>query len=352
MSRRSLLGALGALALAPSGRADPPGPRRAPPGTTAESLRSVGGLPAHIAGEFREPLAFEQDASGQYFVFDRLGHTVYGVGPEMAEAWKIVQIGHESGRIIEPTAFGVAANGTFAVADRPAALERVQFFGPGGRLIGGFTLPGRASETVVLGGLVLNGVGSLQYDGHAVFINLPETGALVTQYSPTGVPLRTFGALRTTGHEADRDVHLALNAGLPLVDPRGGFCFVFQAGTPVFRKYDASGHLVFERHIEGREIDDVLAALPTEWPRRRRGERELPLIPPVVRTARMDADGCLWVAFAGVPFTYVYDPAGDKVRVVQFRAAGLVMPSSFFFSHTRRLLITPGCFVFAPTVTR
>ena len=42
---------------------------------------------------------------------------------------------------------------------------------------------------------------------------------------------------------------------MPLVDPTGGFFFVFQTGEPVFQKYDAAGELVFERRIAGREID-------------------------------------------------------------------------------------------------
>ncbi len=170
----------------------------------------------------------------------------------------------------------------------------------------------------------------------------------MAEYSPTGMPLRTFGALRPTGHESDRDLHFALNTGLPLLNPRGGFYFVFQTGVPVFRKYDPGGKLVFERHVEGRELDDTLASLPAQWPTRRAGDRQIPLVPPVVRAARVDAAGRPWLSFAPVPFTYVYDSDGDKLRVVQFRGAGLVSPSSLFFSSTGRLLVTPGCYEFDP----
>ena len=355
MDRRSFLAACAAPALPALQRALPPRQGRAAqppsaPGRRVRTLRSVGGLPADIAGAFRDPMAFERAASGQYFVFDRPGHAVYGVDGAMTGAWKIVQIGQEAGRIIEPSAFALAQNGTFAVADRPGALERIQFFDPAGNLTGGFTLPGRAAETVSIGGLVLNGVGSLQYDGHSVFVSQPETGALVAQYSPNGVPLRTFGTLRRTGHEADRDLHFALNAGLPLADPTGGFVFVFQTGIPLLRKLDATGALLFERHVEGREIDPVLQAMPTTWPRRAAGGRELPLVPPIVRAARVDASGRVWVSFTGVPFTYVYDRAGEKVAVVQFRAAGIVQPASLFFSQSGRLLVTPGCYEFDPTL--
>ena len=43
---------------------------------------------------------------------------------------------------------------------------------------------------------------------------------------------RSIGNLRRTGHEDDAEVHLALNSGIPLVDPTGGFYFVFQTGEP------------------------------------------------------------------------------------------------------------------------
>jgi len=31
-------------------------------------VRSSGGIPAHLAGRFREPVGFQQSAFGQYFV--------------------------------------------------------------------------------------------------------------------------------------------------------------------------------------------------------------------------------------------------------------------------------------------
>ncbi len=118
---------------------------------------------------------------------------------------------------------------------------------------------------------------------------------------------------------------------------------------PLFRKYDAKGTLLFERHIQGREIDAILAAQPTKWPRRANAEgAELPLVTPVVRTAAVDPSGNLWIAFS-VPFTYVYDADGEKSRIVQFRGAGILSPTSFAFSQGGRLLVTPGCYEFQAT---
>ena len=40
----------------------------------------------------------------------------------------------------------------------------------------------------------------------------------------------------------------------------------------------------------------------------------------------------------------VYDRDGDKVRTVQFRAAGIITPSSLFFGKNGKVLVTPGPF--------
>jgi hypothetical protein len=65
----------------------------------------------------------------------------------------------------------------------------------------------------------------------------------------------------------------------------------------------------------------------------------------MIRTAAVDLDGDLWLSIMA-PYTYVYDAAGDKRRTIQFRAAGIVAPTSFFFTRDRRVLVTPGCYAF------
>jgi hypothetical protein len=314
---------------------------------SVDVLRSVGAIPSHISGRFREAVGFQQAASGEYFVFDRRSHAVTAIDPAQADVREVVKIGAEEGRIIDPTAFAVAADGSFVVADAPNGRERIQIFSPGGSHMGGFLLPGRVMPRVVLDTSVMNGIGSLQYTGASILLSQPETGGLFNEYDLRGGVTRTIGRLRATGHENDREVHFALNSGIPLVDPTGGFYFVFQTGEPSFRKYDRAGQLVFERHVEGREIDPVVAALPTQWPRRRTSEGEMPLVLPTIRTAAVDPRGGLWVSFV-IPYTYVFDRDGDKVRALQFRGAGIIAPSSLFFGKNGRLLITPGLYEFEP----
>ncbi|MGE0450072.1 MAG: hypothetical protein AB7Q29_10885 [Vicinamibacterales bacterium] len=305
-----------------------------------EVLQPFRSIPPQIAGRFREARGFQQSATGQYYVFDRRAHMVYGVDQRFEGLWEIVQIGAEPGRVLDPTALAVAPDGSFVVADAPNALARIQVFTPAGFRIAGFAIDQAARPRLMIGNMVTSGIASLQYTGTSILLSQPETGALISEYTVTGQPSRAIGALRRTGHEDDRDIHIALNSGIPLVAPSGGLWFVFQAGLPVFRRYGEGGDLQFERQMQGLELDEVIATLPSTWPRNPL-DGELPLIRPTVRAATVDRAGRLWVSFeAG--FTYVFDADGDKVAVLRFRGAGEVSPTTLFFGNDNQLLVTPG----------
>ena len=311
---------------------------------TPETLRPVRAVPPHIAGRFRDVRAFQQSPAGHHYVFDRRAHRVFAIDETFDSTWQIVQIGAEPGRIIGPTAFSSAPDGRFAVADAPEGRPRIQVFNPAGFREAGFTLPNRSRARVASDDMVVSGIASILFTGSSILISQPENGALVTEYSTSGHEGRAFGQLRATGHEGDRDLHLALNSGIPLVDPAGGFFFVFHAGVPVFRKYDRDGVLLFERRMQGPETDRIIAALPSTWPRR---DGELAVVRSTVRAAAVDRRGNLWVSFTD-PFTYVFDAQGDKIRTVQFRGVDGIAPTGLFFTTDDRLLVTPGLFEFDP----
>jgi hypothetical protein len=168
----------------------------------------------------------------------------------------------------------------------------------------------------------------------------------VSEYSLDGKPRRHFGLLRPTGHEADKDVHIGLNTGIPVAAPDGGCWFVFQAGVPLLRKYDRRGELVFERHIQGAEVDPLVRALPSTWPRRGTGpHRAMPLIAPGVQAAAVAPDGSLWIALS-LPYVYVFDATGDRTRVVELHGAGVIRAETLAFSRQGRLIATPGGYEF------
>ena len=313
----------------------------------AETVRSVTALPAHVAGAFEEIAACHLTPEGDYMVFDRRSHAVSRVARDGGAIKEVVQIGIEPGRILLPIAFDSAPDGTFAVSDAPGGVERIQLFLNSGSRIGGFSLPRRSAPRVTLGNsIVLSGVGSVDYTGRSILVSDPESGALISEYGLDGSVLRTFGTLRRTGHEDDRDLHLALNSGYPLSIDAGGFYFVFVAGVPMFRKYDAGGRLLFERHIEGPEIDEHLRELPSVWPRRKTASGEFPIVTAAIRTAAVSPDGSLWISLLS-PLSYVYDSRGEKRRTVEFHAAGVLSPADLFFAPGGRMIASPGCYTFS-----
>jgi hypothetical protein len=312
-----------------------------------EILDSTGGLAARFSGAFKHDTGFVETAAGEALVLDAGAHAIYAIDSARSQLKEIVHVGGEPGHILKPTAFTLSPNDIIAVVDAPTEYDRLQYFGADGTYLNGFYVPNRLGSRVAVGPIVLNGIGSLQFNGRTFFVSTPQNGSLMMEIGTDGRPIRSLGALRPTGHESDAGVNAALNIGIPLIDPLGGFYFVFQTGLPMFRKYDPDGRLVFERHIEGAELDASLRALPTTWPTRPPGDDAIPYSSPLVRTAAVDPAGRLWISLTA-PYTYIYDRSGEKIRVVQLRASGaIVSPSSLFFARRDRLLVTPGCYVFS-----
>jgi hypothetical protein len=312
----------------------------------AEVLRPVGGLSQAVCDSLLEPIAFVQASNGRYLLLDRRRHTVYAVDRTGTERSVLVQAGLEKGEALQPAALSMAPDDSWAVTDAPFRQERIQIFTSGGSQIRAFLRPGLTAPRLAMGPVILNGVGSLQFTGDTFLINAPETGALISELDLDGNPIRQIGRLRDTGHEADQNVHLALNIGLALRHPDGGFVFVFQTGVPKFRKYDADGDLVYERHIEGSHLDPYVQSLPTTWPTRKAGDGLYPIVPPTIRTAAIDPSGNLWVSLIA-PVTYIYDSWGDKRRTIKFDGTGNAAPTSLTFSRASgatRALVLPGCY--------
>ena len=319
-----------------SGQADTPGR------TSVETLPAVAAIPAHLMNRLQGPTAIVTASTGDHLVLDRRAHGVFLVEASGRGMRRLLEVGHEPGRLFQPGSLTISRDDIFAVLDAPNDLQRIQYFDLDGRLIHGFFLPIVGTPQMIIGDATISGVGALAFTGRTFLVAEPAWGSLFAELDTDGRVIRHIGQLRSTGQESDRDLHLTLNTGVPLVDPTGGYYFVFQTGVPVFRKYDANGRLLFERHIEGPELDPLILALPTTW-EREAGAR--PVVPPLVRTAAVDRQGRLWVSLR-VPYTYVYDATGSRVRTVQFEAAGVLAPVHLSFGRNDRVLVTPGGYAF------
>ena len=157
---------------------------------------------------------------------------------------KLVEIGPSSAGSFSRADSTLLRQDRFVVAD--ASGRRTCSFGGGGLRRAGVHASGRQrTASIVVGPLLMSGIASIQFTEPTLLISQPESGTLFTEYSSSGYAFRTFGRLRDTGHEQDRDVHLALNVGLPLVDPTGGYFCVFLAGRPMFQS-DRDGRALYD----------------------------------------------------------------------------------------------------------
>lgn len=314
-------------------------------GLPVDVLHSTGKLPARLVQSIQSPRGFVETSTGVALVLDAGTQSVHAIDAARSRSERIIEVGKEPGHILNPSGFALGPNDILAIADAPGEYGRVQYFGADGQLINLFYLREHPGVRVALGRLSVHGAGPVAFTGRTFVFNTPPAGSLMSEFDSAGQSVRSVGTLRPTGHESDPALHTTLNTGLPLVDPTGGFYFVFETGTPMFRKYDAAGTLAFERHIEGPELDRALQSMPTRWPTRSTASGQWPVAPTLVQTAAVDRSGRLWVTL-GAGFTYVYDPRGDKIRTVQFEAAGPLSPISLFFAGRQRLLVTPGCYEF------
>lgn len=324
-------------------RSIPPMPTSA---ATVDVLRPTAALPVTIATSFRDPAAFVAMATGESVVFDRRAGVIEVIDAARTSTRVLLSPAPDHGGLVTPSAIAPGPEDLLAVADAVRGYDRIQYFTLSGTRVGGFVLSDAPRSHVALNGFQLNGIGSLQFARQSFLVNLPARGQLVSELGVQGETIRQFGQPRRASEPLDPQLDAMLNIGIPLVDPMGGYDFVFQTGVPILRHYDAAGALVFERHIEGVELDESIAQLPTIW-RRPGGEGRLPITQPLVRSAAVDAEGRVWVAL-GVPFVYVYDRHGEKIRTVQLTAAGPIIAESLFFAKNGRLLVTPGCYEFTP----
>lgn len=310
---------------------------------TVDVLEPLFALPAHVVNRFEQPSSFVVTTAGDYLVLDRRAHTVHRVDARGRAVTPILRIGHEPGRVLRPMSIALSEDDILAVVDSPDAHQRLQYFTPEGMLIGGFYLPVPGTHSLVVGNLIVSGAGAMAFGGQTFWFNAPAWGAIMSELDTTGTVLRHVGVLRETGHETNSALHEALNTGIPVIDPTGGMFFVFQTGRPMLRKYDAQGTLLFERHIEGPELDPIIARLPHRWATPNDGSRPLPA--PVVRTAAADRSGRLWVALQ-TGHVYVYDAAGEKTRTLVFGGPSPDLTSSLFFTRGGRVLTGPGGYEF------
>ena len=316
-------------------------------------LRSIGGLPAHIAGAFLATRsASSRPTAALYFVFDRRGHAVYTIADD-GPAQKIIEVGAEPGACSIPT----------RVRHRPVrrqlrrrrradpAASASRCSPPSGGRLGGFTLPGRELPRLTLDNMVLNGIGSLQYTGATILINQPERGCARDGADARRArrPARSASCARPATRAIANCTSRSTSACRSSIPPAASTSSSWPACRCSASTTRAGSSCSSGTSKAPRSTSTCSACRP-RWPTRRTDDGDvLPLVPPAVRTAGVDYQGNLWISLTA-PFTYVYDRSGDKIRTVQFKGADVLAPNSLFFTKDDRVLVTPGAMCSGPRV--
>ena len=139
---------------------------------------------------------------------------------------------------------------------------------------------------MTLGGLALDGVSTLAFLGNGIALNQPETGCAhhrVRARRHAGPQHRRAARDRPRSRSAAAPRHEHRDSAAASRRAATSSCSL--AGAPMFRRYDAKGALLFERVMQGRELDPIIEQMPKTWPRRTIDGKELPLVVPTVRAA-------------------------------------------------------------------
>ena len=207
-------------------------------------------------------------SEGDYFVVDRRGHTVSRIDRAMTAITPLLAIGHEAGRVLRPFGFDLGV-GEFAIADAPGATERVQVFTTSGSRVSAFTLSSRSEAQGATGR-----PGPQRRQRHAPDESTHDPAESTRHRRPRQRVRHPGPGAPERGHTSRHGSRwrCAVAPGVQR-GPAGAHSwrrplFRLPDGRSRFRKYNAAGTLVFERAIQGRELDALVQTQPTTWPRR------------------------------------------------------------------------------------
>jgi hypothetical protein len=182
---------------------------------------------------------------GLYVASDRARNSIVVLDEGARIQTEIGGIGSAPGKVFRPGYLDVADDGAIYVQD--GGNERIQSFDIAGRYLGGFD----ASPYM----------GFAAGTGGEVYLGQPEKGKLVSVYSREGKLLRSFGALKTFAEvygadyaQKNETYRTAINRVRLTTDGEGNILVSFML-APIIQKYTRRGELVFEKRLEGPEVE-------------------------------------------------------------------------------------------------
>jgi hypothetical protein len=182
---------------------------------------------------------------GLYVVSDRTRNSIVVLDGRAEIRTEISGIGSAPGKVFRPGYLDVADDGAIYVQD--GGNERIQSFDIEGRHLGGFDASPYMGFAAGVGG--------------EVYLGQPEKGSLVSVYSRDGKLLRSFGALKTfaevygANYEHKNETYRTAINRVRLTTDGDGHILVSFMLAPIIQKYTRRGELVFEKRLEGPEIE-------------------------------------------------------------------------------------------------
>jgi peroxiredoxin len=192
--------------------------------------------------------------SGKYFVSDLKSNRVLVLNEHQQVEREIGGIGSGPGRLLHPNNIGVSNDGELYVYD--AYNDRIEGFAADGSYKSEF-------QTTRFKGFGVTPKGE-------IYLGQPEKGSLITVYTGSGKRLRSFGQLKKFSEiygpkfsYKDDLYRLGINR-INLAIDKDGNTYVSFMLAPLIQKYNPEGQLLFERRLEGPEIDHLTRVLLTE----------------------------------------------------------------------------------------
>ncbi|MGQ9561637.1 MAG: NHL repeat-containing protein [Candidatus Oleimicrobiaceae bacterium] len=194
------------------------------------------------------------DQQGHIYVADSENNRVMKYDSTGRFLQQIGRAGQGPGELLYPAAVAFDEEGFIYVIN--AHNSRIEIYSPEGQYHSSFQIVPSSQFSFTDKRI---GVGR----GGQVFLNLPESGYLVTVFSRTGEKLREFGALRPYGAPHERP--LFNRVVIACDDTRGVVHLVFKA-FPLVQQYTYDGQLLLSREVDGARIREGY----DDWERNRK----------------------------------------------------------------------------------